>query len=100
MTKPERNYTIALIVLAFLYVIAIGEFVLFLRQPLSGGDPERSRFAFELVIYMTSVFLAVAVLILLVRLCWPRQGRIVLIALNIILILSFPFGTVLGVYYL
>ena len=100
MTKPERRYTIALIVLAFLYVITIGEFLLLLRRPLPGSDPATARFVDEFVIFSVSAHLVVISLILLIRWRWPAGGGLVLTALNIILLLAFPLGTILGVYYL
>lgn len=99
MTKHERIYIILLIVIAFCCMISIGDAFIFMRHPSPSGDPDSPKRAFELMSFIEFMFLADILLILLIRLRWPVKGHLFLTALNIILLIYVPFGTILGIYY-
>jgi hypothetical protein len=98
MTKQERSYIIGLIVVAFLSFFVLGETAVFAwLLPHEAGRPN---LAMVLMVFIMSLHLLVIFLILFTFFRWRVPGRLFLTALNIVLLMNFPFGTVLGVYYL
>lgn len=96
MTRHERGYVITLIVIAALLVFCTGEYIIMMLGLMSGNPA--GKFTFELLVFVMGFFLVDIILILVLFLYWPMQSRIVLVALNIILLFWVPFGTVLGIY--
>jgi hypothetical protein len=96
MTKQNRAYRITLIVYIFLLVFCAAEYTLLMLNlsPDPGG-----RFVFEVLIFLTLLFL-IDVVLILALLAYRTRNELTLTALNIVLLFWFPLGTVLGIYYL
>src|SRR5262245_22662557 len=77
-----------------------GEMLLLVRYPPGGADAQSTRFAFGFAGFSCLIFFLLVLAILVLQLKFPIQGKLFLVALNIILLFSFPFGTILGIYYL
>ncbi len=60
--------------------------------------PPETRWVFQMVAWIYAALLAATVVTLLVRATSPGAGRVATMALNIVLLFFFPFGTALGVY--
>src|SRR3954465_8711367 len=95
MNQHNRTYTVALIVMAFLYGLGVITMAFMSR---SSTLPERSQWVFQMTAWMNGAFTAAMVTTLILRGVAPDAGRIATNALNIILLISFPLGTVLGIY--
>src|SRR4051812_12309142 len=99
-TVPPRPihdtvYTVVLGVLAFLQLIAI--LTLWWATHLPNKATEAT-WAIHLVISIQLCFLIFEVTVLLIRILAPKYRKWVTVTLNIILLLSFPVGTIVGVY--
>jgi hypothetical protein len=99
MTRQVRGYIIGLIVVAFMSFFVLGEMAV-LAWLLPPDETGRPNLAMVLMVFIMSLHLLVIFLILLTFFRWRAQGRLFLTALNIVLLMNFPFGTVLGIYYL
>jgi hypothetical protein len=88
----ERIYLILLSILALLGALQIGMFAL--RIPRAG---EATR-GFELVTFILTCFLAAMVGVILLRLFAPAKAGALTTAVNVLLLIAFPFGTALGIY--
>src|SRR5437764_531997 len=95
MNQPNRTYTIALIVIAFFYSLGV---ITMAFMSFSPTVPERTQWVFPMTAWMNGAFTAAMVTTLILRGVAPDAGRIATKALNIILLFSFPLGTVLGIY--
>jgi hypothetical protein len=93
--NPARPYTIALIVLAFLLLAGVGDMV-FLRH--YGETPPTAKPIYVLIAYLGGLYVLAIAATVALRAWAPAAGRIATVALNIILLLAFPFGTAVGIY--
>jgi hypothetical protein len=60
--------------------------------------PAESRGTFQMIVGIYAVLLAAMVATLILRGVAPPAGRVATMALNIVLLIVFPFGTALGIY--
>ena len=93
--RHNRTYTALLIALALF--CALGMISIFSISRSSTIPPE-SRWTFEMIIRIYAALIAAMVATLILRGVAPRAGRVATTALNIILLIVFPFGTALGIY--
>jgi len=93
--KANRRYTIALLVLAFMSLIGVGEFVLLGSAGKFNND---ARWAFQFCAYIYAIYAMAIAITLILRAYNPYVGRIATTALNIVLLPMFPFGTIVGIY--
>jgi hypothetical protein len=93
--KANRRYTIALLVLAFFSLIGVGEFLFIARAPKFNND---ARWAFQFCAYIYAIYATAIAITLVLRAYHAYVGRIATMALNIVLLPMFPFGTVVGIY--
>jgi succinate dehydrogenase hydrophobic anchor subunit len=94
-SRANRNYTIALMVFAFFCLIGSGQFIFMRRSPQVNDS---TRGFFELISFMYGCYALAIVATLLARVFAPAAGRLMTKALNIVLLILFPFGTILGIY--
>lgn len=95
MDNHSRTYTILLIVLAFFCVISVITMLSFSQSPTM--EPE-SRWVFVMTAAIEALFVVAIIVTLILRGTAPAAGRIATKALNIVLLVLFPFGTALGIY--
>jgi len=96
-THPSRHdviYSVLLAVLSFFSLIGVVTIWFISTGP---ALPAGSVLAFRLAIAINVCFLLLEVAVLLVRLAMPAQ-KWPTVVLNIVLLLSFPLGTALGIY--
>ena len=94
-TNPNRTYTIGLLVLAFFLLVGIGDMV-FIRRSRT-IDPAVG-WVFLLIAYIECLFVVAIIVKLALRAWAPQAGNIATVALNIVLLFFFPFGTFIGIY--
>ena len=94
-SRPNRTYTVAVLVVGFLLLIGAGEMV-FLRQSPT-IDPS-ARWVFKLIAFIEAIYVLAIATTLALRAWAPAAGQIATTALNIVLLFAFPFGTAVGVY--
>ena len=95
MSRPNRTYTIVLIALAFFHLLGIINLLFMSHMPTL---PERSRWVFQMTACVNAVFVVAMVATLILRGVSPAAGRIATKALNIVLLISIPFGTAVAIY--
>src|SRR4051812_31230014 len=93
--RHNRIYTALLI--AFALFCAFGMISIFFMSH-SPTIPPESRRMFLMVVWIYAALVAAMVATLILRGVAPRAGRIATMALNIVLLIVFPFGTALGIY--
>src|SRR5687767_3573091 len=89
-THHGRLFSAFLIALGFLCMLIIGQFIIMGRSASLSPD---SRWVYQFVIFQQALFLLVVVMALVARAALPRARRVITIAVSIILLLHFPFGT-------
>jgi hypothetical protein len=96
-TPKNHNavYTSLLGVLAFFLLLGIGSSVMQMHLP---KIPPVVRTVFEFTIFVEASYIAAIVVVLLIRIFSPAHARWPTFALNIILLIGFPFGTALAIY--
>jgi hypothetical protein len=96
---PPKNhnaiYTSLLGAVAFLFLLGIGSSVMQMHMPKT---PPVVRMVFEFMIFVGAGYLAVIIAVLLIRIFFPAYARWPTFALNITLLIYFPFGTALAIY--
>jgi|GEM_PF-3396169 len=100
MRKHEKIYTVCLILFIFCEITAIGTFSYTANQILQDGG-ENAVFTADVlhyVAYICGCFAVFGTLTLILRYWKPEIGRHVTKALNILILIYFPLGTVLGIY--
>ncbi|HZK79848.1 MAG TPA: hypothetical protein VFC46_02250 [Humisphaera sp.] len=95
MSKADKTYTVVLAVLAYISLVSIITLWAITRSPNFRQD---GRWAIEMVIATQACFLLCEVVALFVRVMFPASRKWPTIALNIVLLLSFPLGTAIGAY--
>jgi len=93
--RHNRIYTILLIVLAAFCGLGMISMIFTSRNPTI---PAESRWVFQMMVGIYAVLVAGMVATLILRGTAPSAGRIATKALNIVLLIVFPFGTALGIY--
>ena len=93
--QHNRTYTALLIALTLFCMLGMISIAGVSRGPTM--QPE-SRWAFQMIVQLYRVLVGAMVVTLILRWVSPRAGRIATLALNVILLLLFPFGTALGIY--
>lgn len=88
MKNHDKIYTVILIVMAFWSFISVGVMKMSLME---------SR-AVELIMLIYSALFVLTLVTVMLRLWKPTIGRIVSLAVNIILLPAFPIGTAIGIY--
>jgi len=91
----NRAYTISLLLLGFILVIATGEMLFIGSSPTIAGS---SKWVFYFVAFVEGSFLMAIAVTLALRAWAPAAGRTATVALNLLLLLLFPFGTAVGIY--
>src|SRR4051812_1507770 len=94
VSRHNLIYTNILIVLAFFCILAMISMTFMTRNPAI--KPE-SRWVFQMTAAIYAMFAAAMITTLILRGVAPHAGRIATKALNIILLILFPFGTVIGI---
>ncbi len=95
ITRFSRAYTIALLVLAFILLAGIGDLVFLHRSGIAAPSqkPLYGLIAFLEGLYVVAIFATLAL-----RAWAPAVGRVATVALNVLLLLAVPFGTIVGIY--
>lgn len=93
--RHNRIYAALLVALALFFVLGMVSLLGMSRRP---AMPPESRWAFEMIVGVYAVLIAAMVATLVLRGVAPRAGRVATMALNVVLLLLFPFGTALGIY--
>ena len=93
--RHNRIYTVLMIVQAVFLGFGMISTTFMLGNP--AVSPE-SRRVFQMILSFYAVLIAAIIVTLILRRTAPSAGRIATMALNIILLLVFPFGTALGIY--
>ena len=93
--RHNRIYTALLIALALF--CGLGMISLFAMSRSPTMAPE-SRWMFQMLVGIYALLIAAMVATLILRGVAPRAGRVATMALNILLLIVFPFGTALGIY--
>jgi hypothetical protein len=93
--RHNRIYTALLIALAVFCALGMVSIFSLSRSPTM---PPESRSTFQMIIWIYAVLIAAMVATLILRGVAPPAGRIATMALNVILLIVFPFGTALGIY--
>jgi hypothetical protein len=93
--RHNRIYTTLLIVLAAFFSLGMIGMFFMSRNP---AVPAESRWVFQMSLCIYAALVAGMVVILILRGTAPGAGRIATKALNIVLLVVFPFGTALGIY--
>ena len=88
-------FTALLIALGFLCLMVIGQFYTMMQSLAT--TPE-SRWAYQYIMWVQTVFLLAIVVALVVRKFFPSRRRVITMAVSIFLLLHFPFGTAIGIY--
>src|SRR4051812_8767344 len=94
-TRHNRIYSALLIALAALFALGMISIFSISHSPTI---PPESQWTLELVIRIYAALLAAMVATLTLRAVAPRAARTATMALNIVLLIVFPFGTALGIY--
>ena len=95
ISRPNRAYTIALLVLGFILLGGVADMI-FLRA-LPSTQPSSK--ALYLFIASLEALITLAIAATLALRAWaPAAGQVATVALNIVLLFMFPFGTVVGVF--
>ena len=92
--SPEKIFTGLLIALAVILTLVIAQFS-FMR---AGGKLDIEPWLFHYLIFTNSLYLISIIIALLVRLRSPTLRRPAAVAVSIILLFFFPFGTIVGIY--
>ena len=96
MERATRNYIAYLLALIFLCVLeSVFCLTIESRYP---NLTQNGHWVFESIASVYAVYGAAIIATLIIRWRWPEIGRIVTKALNLFLLLFFPFGTAVGVY--
>ena len=93
-TTPEQIFTGVLLALAVILALAIVQFALM----RASGKLDIEPWVFYYLIFSSSLFLVSIIIALVVRLRSPRLRRAATVTVSIILLFSFPFGTIVGIY--
>src|SRR5215212_2072299 len=93
-TTQEKIFTRVLIVLAALLTLAVAQFIVM----RTAGKLAVAEGVFYYLISINSFLVICIILALIVRSRIPRLRRAATIAVSIVLLLSFPIGTVVGIY--
>jgi uncharacterized membrane protein YkgB len=98
VSKPERTYAIGLIVLAFVFFFAVGQFLLMIWRPWS---PDFAKFSGLLwyIVFIIAVYFLITVAALWILVSRPAWASIALAAANVMLVIYFPIGTCFAIYY-
>jgi uncharacterized membrane protein YqjE len=91
----DQIYTVLLGVVTFFCLIAVIEMGFLAHRP--GQDPTSS-WVFWMVCFIYMAFILFAGTVLLIRIVWPAYRKWATMAVNIVLLVVFPFGTALGIY--
>jgi hypothetical protein len=94
-TNHDHIYSTLLGVYAFFLLLGIVSLWFMLSLPTL---PAESHFGFHLAIAINAFFLASVIVVLIIRRAFPARRRWPTLALNLILLLSIPLGTALGIY--
>jgi hypothetical protein len=95
MSLHDKIYTAALAAVAFFSLIGIVSLWAITQMPAFSHE---SLWAIHMVILINACFFSFEVAILIVRIAFPKSRKWPTIALNIVLLLSFPLGTALSIY--
>jgi hypothetical protein len=95
ITRPNRAYTIALLVFGFFLIVGAVEMAL-LR--VASTTDASVRWVFQFVVFIESLYAAAIAVTIALRAWAPSVGRTATTALNIVLLAAFPFGTAIGIY--
>ena len=93
--RHNRIYTALLIALAVFCALGMISLFAMSRSPTM---PAESRWTFQMIIGIYALLIVVMAATLILRGVAPSAGRVATMALNIILLIVFPFGTALGIY--
>jgi hypothetical protein len=94
-SNHDHIYTTLLGVLTFLLLLSAVSLNTFLQRP---NLPEHSKFVFRMSRNIQICYALACAAVLVIRLAAPTKRKWVTLALNIILLLCFPFGTALAIY--
>ena len=93
--RHNRIYTITLLVFCFFGVISALEMWMFRRMP--GLNPT-GKIVFGVTAMIYAVVTAAMAATVALRFWSPPAGRIATVAINVVLLIFFPFGTALAIY--
>jgi peptidoglycan/LPS O-acetylase OafA/YrhL len=91
MSKHNRRYTIALLVLAFFLLISAVELLFLPHEP-------SATWMFRLICCIQMLLVGAIAATLALRAWAPAAGRIATVALNIVLLTAIPIGTAIAIY--
>ncbi len=94
-TNHDAVYSSLLAAFAFFLLMGVGFMVWMMWLPTT---PANTKPAFQLIVFTEAAYGAVSLLVLLIRILLPTYRRWPTFALNIILLVSIPFGTALAIY--
>ena len=94
-TIHDHIYTTLLGVFGFVIILMIGVTVSAARRSTTTVD-RASHLHF--MIFLESVYLAVIIPVFVIRILYPTKRRWPTFGLNLVLLMNFPFGTILGAY--
>ena len=94
-SSHDNIYTVLLGAVAFFVLIVLIDFLFIIRGRANGPDPI---WPLQMVFFTYLAFFLFAAVVLLIRIVWPMHRKWVTLALNIVFLLLFPFGTALAVY--
>jgi hypothetical protein len=92
--RHNRIYCGLLVALALIGSLGIVSIFFISQRPTM---PPESRWTFRMILWIYAVLIAAMVATLILRSVAPRAGRVATMALNIVLLIVFPFGTALGI---
>src|SRR4051794_35561392 len=93
--RHNRIYTALLLAFALFCVLGMISLFVISRSPTM---PPESRRSLQMIDGIYGVLVAAMAATLILRGVAPRAGRIATMALNVVLLIVFPFGTALGIY--
>ena len=95
-SRHNRAYTVILLILGFISIMVACE-MLFLSYWLPNSDPS-ANWVFQFIALVYGIYILAIAATLALRAWAPAAGRPANLALNILLLPVFPFGTAVGVY--
>ena len=98
MSKTNKNFVVCLILFGLVYLLMAGEMLIMHQHP-GTDNPEGMRLATDISIYYGVAFSVISFAILAAFSRSASKSSPLLFALNILMLIAFPFGTAIGVYY-
>jgi hypothetical protein len=96
--NANRNYNIAMIVLALLYGLGALPIMLMTAMPMNPAMNQTGKWAMNFSAAMSGLVDLLIVVTLILRATTQDFGRLWTKAVNIFLLICFPFGTAVGIY--